>query len=145
MPGKVNPVLCEAMMQACAHVIGNDQTITTCGAVGGQFQLNIMMPVMADTIIESINLLAGALEIFTEKCLRGLEANLERCRDAVEQSLSFVTGLNTLIGYEQAVQLAKEAFATGKTIRQLILERNLLTPEQLDTGLDPWKMTRPLE
>ncbi|HBT76255.1 MAG TPA: aspartate ammonia-lyase [Planctomycetaceae bacterium] len=145
MPGKINPVLCESLMQVAAKVIGNDQTMTTCGAIGGQFQLNIMMPVMGDVAIESVSILAGAIESFWNKCLLGLEANEERCRASVEQSLSLVTGLNTLIGYEQAAWLAKEAFASGKTIRELVVERQLLTPEQIDTGLDPWKMIRPLE
>ncbi len=145
MPGKVNPVLCEALMQACARVIGNDQTITFCGAAGGQFQLNIMMPVMADTAIESVKILAGALEVFTEKCLKGLEANEEKCRESVEKSLSMVTALNPIIGYEKAAALAKEAFKTGKTIRELCEEQQILPPDQLAEALDPMKMTRPLE
>ncbi len=145
MPGKVNPVLCEALMQACARVIGNDQTITFCGAAGGQFQLNIMMPVMADTAIESVKILAGALEVFTEKCLKGLEANEEKCRESVEKSLSMVTALNPIIGYEAAAALAKEAFKTGKTIRELCLEKQVLPPDELERALDPWTMTRPRE
>ena len=143
MPGKVNPVLCEALMQACAKVIGNDQTMTFCGATGGQFQLNIMMPVMADVAIESVTILAGALEVFTEKCLKGLEANEEKCREGVEKSLSMVTALNPLIGYEAAAALAKEAFATGKTIRELCIEKEILPLDQLEEALDPWKMTKP--
>ncbi|MDR2117433.1 MAG: class II fumarate hydratase, partial [Planctomycetaceae bacterium] len=143
MPGKVNPVLCEAMMQACARVIGNDQTITTCGTLGGQFQLNIMMPVMADTIIESVTILSGALEIFTQKCLAGLEANEQKCSESVEKSLSIITALNSYIGYEKSAALAKEAFQTGKTIRELCTEQNILPPEQLDEILDPAKMIRP--
>ena len=145
MPGKVNPVLCEALMQACARVIGNDQTMTFCGATGGQFQLNIMMPVMADTAIESVKILAGALEVFTEKCLKGLEANEEKCREGVEKSLSMATALNPHIGYEKAAEVAKEAFKTGKTVREVCLEWNVLPPEQLDDVLDPWKMIKPSE
>gem|GEM_PF-53737 len=143
MPGKVNPVLCEALMQACARVIGNDQTMTFCGATGGQFQLNIMMPVMADTAIESVKILAGALEVFTEKCLKGLEANEEKCREGVEKSLAMATALNPHIGYEKAAEIAKEAFKTGKTVREVCLEQNILPPEQLDEILDPWKMVKP--
>jgi fumarate hydratase class II len=143
MPGKINPVLCEALMQVCAKVIGNDQTMTTCGAIGGQFQLNIMMPVMADTIIESVTILSGALEIFTQKCLEGLEANEEKCREGIEKSLSMVTALNPYIGYEKSAALAKEAFQTGKTIRELCTEQNILPPEQLAEILDPVKMIRP--
>jgi len=143
MPGKVNPVLCEALMQACARVIGNDQTMTFCGATGGQFQLNVMMPVMADTAIESVKILSGALEVFTEKCLKGLEANEEKCREGVEKSLSMATALNPYIGYEKAAEIAKEAFRTGKTVREVCLEWNVLPPEQLAEVLDPWKMIRP--
>jgi fumarate hydratase class II len=145
MPGKVNPVLCEALMQACARVIGNDQTMTFCGAAGGQFQLNIMMPVMADTAIESVKILSGALEVFTEKCLKGLEANEEKCREGVEKSLSMATALNPYIGYERAAEIAKEAFKTGKTVREVCLDWNVLPPEQLAEVLDPWKMIKPTE
>jgi fumarate hydratase class II len=143
MPGKVNPVLCEALMQVCAKVIGNDQTMTTCGTIGGQFQLNIMMPVMADVAIESVTILSGALDVFNEKCLAGLEANEEKCREGVEKSLSMATALNPYIGYEKAAALAKEAFQTGKTIRELCLEQNILPTEQLTEILDPMKMTKP--
>jgi len=142
MPGKVNPVLCEALMQACARVIGNDQTMTFCGAAGGQFQLNVMMPVMADTAIESVKILSGALEVFTEKCLKGLVANEEKCREGVEKSLSMATALNPYIGYERAAEVAKEAFKTGKTVREVCLEWNVLPPEQLEEVLDPMRMTR---
>jgi len=145
MPGKVNPVLCEALMQACARVIGNDQTMTFCGAAGGQFQLNVMMPVMADTAIESVKILSGALEVFTEKCLKGLEANEEKCREGVEKSLSMATALNPHIGYERAAEVAKEAFKTGKTVREVCLEWNVLPAEKLEEVLDPWKMIKPME
>jgi fumarate hydratase class II len=143
MPGKVNPVMSESLMQAAARVMGNDQTMATCGATGGQFQLNIMMPVMGLTVLESIRLLAGATKAFTGKCLEGLEANAEACEAAVEQSLALVTGLNPYIGYERAAALAKEAFKTGKTIRQLCREQNVLPEEQLTEALDPWRMTKP--
>ncbi|MCL2005638.1 MAG: class II fumarate hydratase [Planctomycetaceae bacterium] len=143
MPGKVNPVLCEALMQACARVIGNDQTMTFCGAAGGQFQLNVMMPVMADTAIESVKILSGALEVFTEKCLKGLVANEEKCREGVEKSLSLATALNPHIGYEKAAEVAKEAFKTGKTVREVCLEWDVLPPERLAEVLDPMRMTRP--
>jgi fumarate hydratase class II len=143
MPGKVNPVLCESMMQAAARVLGNDQTITLCGAAGGQFQLNIMMPVMGDTVLESIRLLVGATAAFTNLCLKDMDANPSACEAAVEKSLAMVTGLNPYIGYDRAAALAKEAFATGKTIRELCREKNILPSEQLDAALDPWRMTRP--
>ena len=143
MPGKVNPVLCESVMQVAARVMGNDQTITLCGAAGGQFQLNAMMPVMGDVAIESVRLLANATEAFTNLCLKDMEANLEACAASVEKSLAMVTGLNPHIGYDRASAIAKEAFATGKTIRELCQESGVLPQQQLDEALDPWRMTRP--
>jgi fumarate hydratase class II len=143
MPGKVNPVMCESMMQVCARVMGNDQTIAVSGATGGQFQLNIMMPVMGQTTLESIRLLANSANAFVEFCLLDMEANEEACRDSVEKSLSMVTSLNPHIGYEKAAALAKEAFKTGKTIRELCTEQNILPPDVLEEALDPMSMTEP--
>jgi fumarate hydratase class II len=143
MPGKVNPVMCESMMQLTARVMGNDQTITVCGAAGGQFQLNILMPVMGQTVLESIMLLANGTNAFVEFCAAEMEANVEVCESFVEKSLSMCTSLNPYIGYEKAAQLAKEAFKTGKTIRQLCEEQQLLPPEQLKEALDPMRMTEP--
>jgi fumarate hydratase class II len=143
MPGKVNPVLCESAMQVAARVLGNDQTITLCGAAGGQFQLNVMMPLMADAVLESVRLLAAVTDALSNLCLNDMQANAESCEAAVEKSLALVTGLNPYIGYEQAADLAKEAFATGKTIRQLCREKKLLPEDQLNAALDPWRMTRP--
>ncbi|MEM9645527.1 MAG: class II fumarate hydratase, partial [Planctomycetota bacterium] len=143
MPGKVNPVMCESMMQLCARVIGNDTCMTVSGAAGGNFQLNIMMPVMAHTSLESINLLASGVNAFVEFCLEGMIANEEQCNAAVEQSLSMCTSLNPLIGYDRAAKLAKEAFASGRTIRELCLEEDVLPENELTEALDPWKMTEP--
>ena len=143
MPGKVNPVMCESLMQAAARVLGNDQVVAFCGAAGGQFQLNVMMPVMADAVLESIRLLSRATEAFTNFCLVDMEANPEACAAAVEQSLSLATGLTPYIGYDRAAALAKEAFETGKTIRELCREKSILPEQQLDEALDPWRMTRP--
>jgi len=143
MPGKVNPVLCESLMQVAARVMGNDQTIALCGAAGGQFQLNIMMPVIGHAALESVRLMAAGTRAFAELCLRGMEANREACLASVEKSLSMVTGLNPYIGYQQAAALAKEAFATGKTIRELCREKKILPDYQLEKALDPWRMTRP--
>jgi fumarate hydratase class II len=143
MPGKVNPVLCESLMQVAARVMGNDQAIAVCGAAGGQFQLNVMMPVMGHTLLESVRLMAAAVKAFAELCLDGMEANRESCRAGVEKSLSMVTGLNPYIGYQQAASLAKEAFAAGKTIRELCREKQVLPEEQLEKALDPWRMTKP--
>ncbi len=143
MPGKANPVMCESMMQLAARVMGNDTCMTVSGAAGGNFQLNIMMPVMAHTSLESIHLLSRGVEAFVDFCLDGMEANPESCEAAVEQSLSMCTSLNPLIGYEQAAKLAKEAFATGKTIRELCLEKGILPEDTLNEALDPWSMTQP--
>jgi fumarate hydratase class II len=143
MPGKVNPVMCESMMQVAARVMGNDQTITMCGATGGQFQLNIMMPVMGQTTLESVMLLANSTNAFVDFCAAEMEANIEVCESFVEKSLSMCTSLNPYIGYEKAAKLAKEAFATGKTIRELCLEQKILPKETLDEALDPMRMTEP--
>ena len=145
MPGKVNPVMCESMMQLTAIVMGNDTCITVSGAAGGNFQLNIMMPVMAHTALESIHLLASGVEAFIDFCIDGMEANEQACEASVEQSLSMCTSLNPLIGYEMAAKLAKEAFASGQTIRELCLEKGILPEETLTEALDPWRMTEPHE
>ncbi|MEZ6094706.1 MAG: class II fumarate hydratase [Pirellulaceae bacterium] len=144
MPGKVNPVMCESMMQSTARVMGNDQTMVLCGASGGQFQLNIMMPVMGHTALESIMLLSNGTRAFVEFCARELSANEDVCESFVEKSLSMVTSLNPHIGYEKASKLAKEAFASGKTIRELCIEQNILPKETLDEALDPMSMTKPI-
>jgi len=143
MPGKVNPVMCESLMQLTARVIGNDSTMTMCGATGGNFQLNIMMPVMGQTALESIHLLTNGTKAFIEFCMEGLEANPEACESSVEKSLSMVTSLNPHIGYEKASKLAKEAFASGKTIRQLCIDEGILPEAVLREALDPFSMTEP--
>jgi fumarate hydratase class II len=143
MPGKVNPVMCESLMQVAARVMGNDQTVAVCGATGGQFQLNIMMPVMGLTVLESITLMASAVDAFDKFCAQDMRANAETCEASVEKSLSMVTSLNPLIGYAKAAELAKEAFKTGKTIRQLCREHGILPEETLREALDPWRMTEP--
>jgi fumarate hydratase class II len=145
MPGKVNPVMCESLMQVAARVMGNDQVIAFSGATGGQFQLNIMMPVMGQTTLESIRLMAGAVRAFVDFCAEGMEANVEKCDSMVEQSLSMVTSLNPHIGYEKAAALAKKAFKTGKTIRELCREEGVLPEATLAEALDPWSMTEPQE
>ena len=143
MPGKVNPVMCESMMQFSARVMGNDTAMTMAGAGGGNFQLNIMMPMMAHTILESIHLLASGTESFVDFCVDEMEANEQACEAAVEQSLSMCTSLNPLIGYEQAAKLAKEAFKSGVTIRELCIQKDILPEETLKEALDPWSMTEP--
>ena len=145
MPGKVNPVMCESMMQVAARVIGNDQTVTLSGATGGNFQLNIMMPVMGHATLESISLLASVVNAFVDFCVTDLVANEAACEAAVEQSLSMVTSLNPYIGYEKAAKLAKEAFQSGATIRELCQQDEVLSDEDLKQALDPWRMTEPQE
>jgi len=145
MPGKVNPVMCESMMQVAARVMGTDQTMAIAGATGGQFQLNIMMPVMGHSVLESIQLLAAATRAFVDFCAEGMQANPAACEAAVEQSLSMATSLNPLIGYEQAAALAKDAFKSGKTIRELCIERGILPENSLREALDPMRMTEPHE
>lgn len=143
MPGKVNPVMCESMMQVTAWVMGNDQTVAISGAAGGQFQLNIMMPVMGQATLESVVLLASAIEAFVDFCATEMEANVAACEAAVENSLAMVTSLNPLVGYERAAAIAKEAFRTGKTVRQLCQEQKVLSEAELGEALDPWRMTEP--
>ncbi|HEV8058892.1 MAG TPA: class II fumarate hydratase [Gemmataceae bacterium] len=153
MPGKVNPVMCESMMQVVARVIGNDQTIAFSGASGGQFELNIMMPVMGMAILESIQLLASSAHAFVDFCALEMEANRTQCELQVEKSLAMVTSLNPLIGYDAAAAIAKEAFGTGKTVRELCLEKilagklkkkdvdALVSEKELIGALDPRSMT----
>jgi fumarate hydratase class II len=142
MPGKVNPVLCESMMMVCAQVIGNDACITWSGA-NGNFELNVMMPVMAHNLLESIRLLGNACDAFVEKCVIGIEANEERCRELVELSMAMVTSLAPKIGYDRAAEIAKESARTGKTVRELCREKKVLPPEELERALDPVSMTEP--
>jgi len=143
MPGKVNPVLCEALMQVAARVIGHDQAMTLSGAAGGQFQLNIMMPLMGDTALESVRLMAAGTRAFVDMALSQMEANPQACQAAVEKSLAMVTGLNPYIGYDRAAALAKEAFQSGQTIRDLCRQKQILPDDQLSKALDPWRMTKP--
>ncbi|HJT80878.1 MAG TPA: class II fumarate hydratase, partial [Chthoniobacterales bacterium] len=120
MPGKVNPVMCESMMMVCAQVFGNDTCITWAGA-NGNFELNVMMPVMAHDLLESIRLLANSADAFTEKCVAGIVANRERCQELVELSMAMVTSLAPKIGYDRAAEIAKESARTGKTVRELCI------------------------
>src|ERR1700738_934391 len=142
MPGKVNPVMCESMMMVCAQVIGNDAVITWSGA-NGNFELNVMMPVMAHNLLESIRLLTHATDVFCDKCVIGIEANEERCRELVELSMAMVTSLAPKIGYDRAAEIAKESAKTGKTVREICLEKKVLPEEELKRTLDPVAMTEP--
>jgi fumarate hydratase class II len=146
MPGKVNPVLCEAMVMVAAQVVGNDATVAWSGAAGN-FELNVMLPVLARNVLESIRLLANIARVFAARCVDGLEANVERCLEFAQSSPSIVTPLNHYVGYDEAAKIAKQALAERKTIRQVVIERGhvpgKITEERLDEVLDVLSMTRP--
>jgi fumarate hydratase class II len=145
MPGKVNPVIAESVIQVACRVVGNDATITMAGlgGIGSLFELNVAMPVMIDAFLESVKLLANASNVFVDKLLTGLEVNEERCQELIDQSLMMVTSLAPLVGYEQSATLAKDAFKLNTTIRQLCLDRKILPEAELTKALDPLSMTRP--
>ena len=140
MPGKVNPVIPEAVIQVAAQVIGSDACITI-GGQGGYFELNVMMPVMAHNLLQSISLLANVCRIFADRCITGIQPNEARCAELVEQSLAMCTALAPVIGYDAAAKIAKESYETGKTVRQVALEHKILPEEELNRILDPWRMT----
>jgi fumarate hydratase class II len=147
MPGKVNPVVPEAVVMVAAQVVGNDATVAMAGA-GGNFELNVMLPVIARNLLESIRLLANVARLLADRTVDGITANVERLREYAESSPSVVTPLNRYLGYEEAAKVAKQAVAERKTIRQVVLERGhvtqgKLTEEQLDQALDVLRMTRP--
>jgi fumarate hydratase class II len=127
MPGKVNPVMCEVLMQVAAQVIGNDATITWCGA-NGNFELNVMAPALAHNILESVRLLANGADAFASRCVEGIVANKDRCGELVERSMSMVTSLSPVIGYDRAAKIAKESARTGRTIRQICTD--VLLPQK---------------
>jgi fumarate hydratase class II len=136
MPGKVNPVIAESVLMVCAQVIGYDATIAWCGAAGN-FELNVMMPVMAYDLLSSISLLAAVSHNFETKLVRGLEADRERAASLVEQSLAMVTVLAPVIGYEKAASISKTAYASGRTVRDVAREQSGLSEERLTELLDP--------
>lgn len=140
MPGKVNPVIAEMLNQVAAQVIGNDAVITLSG-LSGNFELNVMMPVMAHNFLASVELLTNGVNVFADKCLIGITANEERCGHLVEKSLAMVTALNPYIGYDKAAEIAKEAYQTGKSLRDVILEKDVMPADKLDDVLDPYSMT----
>ncbi len=140
MPGKVNPVMCESMMQVCAQVIGNDAAVTWGGA-NGNFELNTMMPMMGQNLLNSIRLLTNASTILGERCVDGITANEERCEELIEWSMSMVTSLAPVIGYETAAKIAKRAFTEKKTVREICLEMEVLPIDELEKALDPEAMT----
>jgi fumarate hydratase, class II len=140
MPGKVNPVIPEAVLMVAAQVTGNDLTITLAG-MSGNFELNVMMPVIAYDLLQSIELLAAAAGLLAERCVAGIQANRERSAELVERSLAMVTSLVPKIGYDAAAEIAKESVRTGRTVREICRERRVLPEDELEAALDPWSMT----
>jgi fumarate hydratase class II len=142
MPGKVNPVMCEMLIQVCAQVIGNDTAITL-GCRESYFELNVGMPLMTHNLLESIRLLSSGVRVFTDRCVSGIEANGQRCAELIEGSLAMCTSLAPKIGYDKAAAIAKEAFSSGKTVRQVAKDKKVLSDAELSKTLDPWSMTEP--
>jgi fumarate hydratase, class II len=141
MPAKVNPVIPEAVMMVAAQVVGNDAAVTWGGA-NGNFELNVMMPVIARNLLESVDLLSAAASVLAERCVDGIEADADRARELLERNVIVVTALNPHIGYDNGARVAKRAFAEGRTVRDVVLEEGLMSPEDLDRALDLEGMTR---
>jgi fumarate hydratase class II len=142
MPGKVNPVIAESLLMVAAQVIGNDLAVTI-GGQSGVFELNVMMPVIAHNVLESIRLLSSSAVNLAKKCISGIEANTEHSIEMVEQSLAMCTALAPEIGYDAAAAIAKESYQTGRTVREVAAARKILPPKRLAEILDPLRMTRP--
>jgi fumarate hydratase class II len=142
MPGKVNPVIPEAVRMIAAQVIGNDVTIAI-GGQGGDFELNVMMPVIVYNLLQSIQLLAKGSQVLADMGVSGIEANRERCESLIEGSLAMVTSLAPKIGYDAAAKIAKEAYQTGRTVREIAKEKQVLPEDELERVLDPRRMTEP--
>ena len=142
MPGKVNPVIAESVTMVCAQVIGNDVTVTV-GGQAGNFELLVMLPVMAYNLLQSIELLATVSHNFSVRCIEGIKANEQRCKSLIEESLAMCTALAPEIGYEAAAKLAKDAYKSGKTVREVAREQQILPEKRLNELLDPWRMTEP--
>ena len=142
MPGKVNPVMAEALIMVAAQVIGHDAAITL-GGVGGYFELNLMMPLMAHDLLSSIEMMANAVRAFADRCVVGIEADEARCRETVERGLALATALAPVIGYDRAAEISKEAHRSGRTVREVAMEQGVLPLDELDAILDPRRMTEP--
>jgi fumarate hydratase class II len=140
MPGKVNPVMVEAMTQVAAQVIGNDAAVAFAGSQGN-FELNVYLPVIARNVLESIRLLAAVTRLFADRAVAGIEADVDRCRAYAESSPSLGTSLNPYIGYEAAAEVVKESIKTGRSVREIVVERGLLSEKELDRALDVLGMT----
>ena len=142
MPGKVNPVLAESLTQVCAQVIGNDLTISIAGQ-SGNFELNVMMPVMAHNMIESVEILSNVSAVFAKDCVSGIEVNKEQCESTIEKSLAMCTSLAPVIGYDKAAAVAKKAFNENKTVREVVDENKILEKKEAARILDPKTMIKP--
>jgi fumarate hydratase class II/aspartate ammonia-lyase len=142
MPGKVNPVMAEMLNMVCFSIIGNDITITM-ASQAGQFELNVMMPVMQYKLLDSVSILTNALKVFTNKCIKGIMVNVDRCYQYATNSTAIVTALNPYIGYSKAADIAKKSLLTGKSIKEIILENGLMSEEKLNEILSPMSMTKP--
>ena len=142
MPGKVNPVLAESLTQVCAQVIGNDATVTVAGQ-SGNFELNVMMPIMAHNILESVEILASSTNTFSRECIEGIEAVKIKCESFVEESLAMCTSLAPVLGYDVAASIAKKAFAQNKTVKQVVIEEKILDKKEAAKVLDPKTMIKP--
>jgi fumarate hydratase class II len=144
MPGKVNPVMCEMLTMVAARVIGNHAAVTI-GGMNGTFELNVYLPLLASAALESIELLSNGVRTFTERCVRGIEANRENCEASVERNLAICTVLAPAIGYDRAAAISKAAFATGRGVREVAKEMKVLPDAEIDRLLDPLSMTHPNE
>jgi fumarate hydratase class II len=142
MPGKVNPVIAEALIMVCAQVVGLDAA-NTLGGLGGYFELNLMMPLLAHNLLTAVEMLANGSRLFADRCVAGVEVNAEVCEAAVERGLALATALAPVIGYNRAAEIAKAAQRTGRTVREVAAEERLVSPEELDALLDPRRMTEP--
>ncbi|MFV9510873.1 aspartate ammonia-lyase [Tepidibacillus sp. LV47] len=142
MPGKVNPVMAEVINQIAFQVIGNDHTISL-ASEAGQLELNVMEPVLVFNLLQSLTILQNGIHVFTKYLVEGITANVERCKQMVENSVGIITAINPHVGYETASRIAKEAITTGRPVREICLERGLLTEEELDLILNPKEMTKP--
>jgi len=141
MPGKVNPVIPEAITMIVAQVIGNDITISV-GGQSGNFEINVMKPVIAYNLLQSIDLISNGCLVLAEKCVDGLKADSDRCQEMVEQSLAMVTSLAPKVGYDKAAQIAKEAYQTGRTVREVARDSQVMEEQELEKVLDPQSMTK---
>jgi aspartate ammonia-lyase len=142
MPGKVNPVMAEMLDMVCFHVVGADATVALAGQAG-QFEINVMTPLVAFELLFSLQVLAAAVRVFTERCVRGIVADEENCRRWGERSLGLATALNPFIGYEAAAEVAKDAYLTGETVAEVVLEKGILSEKELAERLDPASLTQP--